>query len=86
MVYRARQESPSEVRHEYARRPLLIDLKEYAALLSLTPTQATRAWQARLIPPPVFVGKLLRWNVNEIERWCKDGCPQKQFVLREFRS
>ncbi len=28
-----------------------------------------------LVPPPVKLGALLRWNREVIEQWIADGCP-----------
>jgi predicted DNA-binding transcriptional regulator AlpA len=35
-----------------------------------------RMSDARLMPAPVKLGRLVRWRKSDIDQWIKDGCPR----------
>lgn len=54
--------------------PALLDVLDTARLLSCSPRHVYRMADAGKIPPPVRIGKLVRWDLNLLTRWLADGC------------
>lgn len=55
--------------------PTLIRINQVAELLGVSSRSIYRRVKAGDMPPPVKIGHLTRWRVNEIQDWCADGCP-----------
>jgi excisionase family DNA binding protein len=55
--------------------PLLLTKAELADLLRCSGRTLYRQLQAGELPPPVRIGRLLRWRRPDIEQWIDAGCP-----------
>ena len=68
-------------RREYAfvYMELLTDL-EVSRLAKLSRRQIHKLRAARLIPPPVRIGRSTRWRAADIERWIDAGCDMKRMA------
>lgn len=53
----------------------LVDVREVARLASCSPRHVFRLVKRGMIPPPVKVGRLTRFQRELIERWISEGCP-----------
>jgi excisionase family DNA binding protein len=43
--------------------------------LRLSKRTISRMLSAGKLPPPVQIGRCVRWRERDIERWIEDGCP-----------
>jgi predicted DNA-binding transcriptional regulator AlpA len=50
-----------------------IDIKELAAKLDVSERHLFRLKTAGKLPPPVKIGRCLRWDEAEIDRWLESG-------------
>lgn len=55
--------------------PILLDLKQAAALLSMSRTAFYAARLRNEIPTPVSLGGL-KWDRRKLELWVRKGCPK----------
>lgn len=55
--------------------PLLMSDREAAALCSLSRATWHRLRVAGKLPPPVKLGRSVRWRRDEIVAWVAAGCP-----------
>lgn len=53
----------------------LLDVKGVANVLGCSPRQVYRLSEARRMPPPIRVGRLVRWSRGSLEAWIASGCP-----------
>lgn len=53
----------------------LITVKQVAALLSVSERHIHRMRDLGRIPPPIRVGRLLRWDRSKLDAWIDAGCP-----------
>ena len=53
----------------------LLDVKQVADLLHCSARTVQRHVGDGLIPPPVRIGRLVRWRAAEIDNWLDAGCP-----------
>jgi predicted DNA-binding transcriptional regulator AlpA len=53
----------------------LIDKPAAAALLGVSPRHIDRLRGRRAMPPPVRLGRLVRWSRAELIDWIAAGCP-----------
>lgn len=53
----------------------LVDVREVARLASCSPRHVFRLVKRGMIPPPVKVGRLTRFQRDLIETWISEGCP-----------
>ena len=51
------------------RRPHLLQPAEVCKLIRISPATLNRRWTSGEFPPPVRIGRLLRWDVEEIQEW-----------------
>lgn len=49
--------------------PLFISIKQVAALLSISTRTVRRRWYDGTLPPPVKVGRAVRWRLLDIENF-----------------
>jgi excisionase family DNA binding protein len=56
----------------------LVDVREVARLASCSPRHVFRLVKRGMIPPPVKVGRLTRFQRELIETWISEGCPPVQ--------
>lgn len=59
--------------HDSPRR--LGDVNTVAAMCGVSPRHIRRLCDSGRMPRPLRLGRLLRWDLAEIERWISDGCP-----------
>lgn len=53
----------------------LLDISRLAELLECSARTVQRHVGDGLIPPPVRIGRLVRWRAAEIDNWLDAGCP-----------
>ena len=53
-----------------------IGIDEFAELFRASPRHIYRMVDAGKVPPPIKLGKLNRWRVDEIKEWIDLGCPE----------
>ena len=56
---------------------LLIDSREAAKLLKVSERTLWRMWNEGEMPPPVRVGRAVRWSYETLKAWVTAGCPAK---------
>jgi excisionase family DNA binding protein len=54
--------------------PTLLDVSVVAAMLDCSQRHIYRLSDAGQMPPPLKVGKLVRWRRSDIETWIADSC------------
>jgi predicted DNA-binding transcriptional regulator AlpA len=59
----------------------LIDVVEFAAKLGVSPQHIRRMADAGRCPPPIRLGRLVRWGREIVDDWIAAGCP----VVRQPR-
>ena len=57
---------------------LLIDSKEAAKLLKVSPRTHWRMQTSGEMPPPVRIGRAVRWSLETLKKWVEDGCPHSR--------
>jgi len=53
----------------------LCDIAEVSAALYCSKRHVIRMAERGLMPPPVRLGSLVRWQRGAIEAWIQNGCP-----------
>ncbi len=53
----------------------LLDVREVAGRLGVSPRMVWKLLAAGRLPAPVKLGCLSRWPASEIDRWIRAGCP-----------
>jgi excisionase family DNA binding protein len=51
------------------------DVRVVAAKLDCSPRHVYRMADAGRMPRPLRLGSLVRWDLDELDRWIADGCP-----------
>jgi len=51
------------------------DVKAVAAKLDCSPRHVYRLADSDRMPRPVRLGTLVRWDLDELDRWIAAGCP-----------
>ena len=54
--------------------PILLDVKQVAAMLNCSWRHVYRMADAGKMPRPVKLGSLVRWNRIDVETWVSEGC------------
>jgi prophage regulatory protein len=54
--------------------PLFITAAEFADLLQVSPRTIWRLRSARQVPPPIRLGGIVRWRLEEVRAWIAGGC------------
>jgi predicted DNA-binding transcriptional regulator AlpA len=57
-------------------------VRAVAAKLDCSPRHVYRLADAGRMPAPLRLASLVRWDLDEIDRWIADGCPS---VRKEVR-
>ncbi len=57
-----------------ASRVALITDKEVADMLQISVRHLHRLKSRRDVIQPIKIGKLTRWNLEEVEQWIRNGC------------
>jgi len=55
--------------------PALLTVKAVARLLACCPRHVSRLSEAGLMPQPVRLGALVRWQRDVVMTWINQGCP-----------
>ena len=67
--------------------PLLIDARDLARLLTVSPATIWRMRAAGRLPAPIrLTGSTLRWRRSEVLAWLDAGCPDLTAVEHEGAS
>ena len=53
----------------------LLTVQQLAMRLNCSARHVERLVKKKAFPSPVRLGALVRWRVDEIERWISQGCP-----------
>jgi len=56
----------------------LVDVHAAAAITACSASTVRRLADSGRMPKPVKVGRLIRWQRDELERWIREGCPKRQ--------
>lgn len=59
----------------------LLDVQAVAHLLDCSPRHVNRLSDAGMMPPPVRLGSLVRWDRLTIEKWIRDGCRPMEAAI-----
>ncbi len=54
---------------------VLLEIAEVSALLRCSNRHVNRLAERGLMPPPIRLGALVRWNREKVETWISNGCP-----------
>ena len=57
--------------------PILISAREAAALLGIGRRTFYRLHSSGRVPLPVRLGGVVRWRLEELQRWTQAGCPSR---------
>ena len=57
---------------------MLISAADLARMLRVSSRTVARLSASGALPKPVRLGRSVRWNCDEIERWKNAGCPSRQ--------
>ncbi len=60
----------------------LVDAREAARLCRISPPMLYKLNADGKMPPPIRLGKLMRWRRKEIVEWIEKGCPDVNFDER----
>ena len=55
--------------------PAVLNVKQVAALLNVSPRHVYRMVDGGLMPRPLKLGGLNRWPQSTLEQWLADGAP-----------
>ncbi|QDU33026.1 Helix-turn-helix domain protein [Poriferisphaera corsica] len=55
----------------------MLNVKDVARRLQCSPRTVYRLCDAGLMPKPIKLGQLIRWNADTIEQWIAQGCPKQ---------
>ncbi|NQV27706.1 MAG: helix-turn-helix domain-containing protein [Rhodopirellula sp.] len=55
----------------------LISVDVLASMIDLSPRTVWRMVSARTVPPPIRLGRSVRWRKSDIETWIAGGCPEQ---------
>ena len=58
---------------------LLINTKEVARLLNISPRSVYRLTDEKAVPEPIRIGNKVQWRVREIIEWVESDCPPQKF-------
>lgn len=53
----------------------LLDARQAAKMLGYSVATLYRHHGAKLIPPPLRIGGVVRWDRQELNTWIAEGCP-----------
>jgi excisionase family DNA binding protein len=57
---------------------LLIDSKHAAKLLRISERTLWEMHHTGGMPPPIRIGRAVRWSLEALKRWVEEGCPAAQ--------
>lgn len=63
---------------------ILVDITQFAKLLSISSKHLRRLLDLKAIPQPVHLGRLMRWRLTEVLEWIEEDCPlQKVWAIKK---
>lgn len=63
--------------HQSDSTPRLLRKSDLAKQLSISERHVERLAQAGHLPPPIRLGRVVRYSSAAIEAWILDGCPMR---------
>lgn len=54
---------------------LLVDSREAAKLLRVSQRTLWKMHTSGAMPPPIRIGRAVRWSLETLKRWTEAGCP-----------
>jgi len=57
---------------------ILLTVNEVATLLNVSPRHVHMLRATQQLPPPVRLGRSVRWRRAELEAWVAAGCPRQE--------
>lgn len=63
--------------------PQLIDIKRLAGMLGLSERTIYRRIAEKAVPPPIYLGRLMRWDLAVVRGWIASGCPPCDQACKE---
>ena len=71
-------EAGGQEAHPRSAEPLLVDAAGVGTLLGISRNMVWKLHSTgRLGPPPVRLGRCVRWRVGELRAWVEAGCPAR---------
>jgi excisionase family DNA binding protein len=55
---------------------LLIDSRQAAKLLNVSPRTLWAMQKSRSMLPPIRIGRAVRWSLEALKKWIEAGCPK----------
>jgi len=62
------------------------DVKKVAAKCDCSTRHIYRRVDLGAMPAPRRIGRLVRWDMDEIDRWIADGCPNVRNMTKGGRA
>ncbi|WP_254512798.1 helix-turn-helix transcriptional regulator [Anatilimnocola floriformis] len=62
---------------------LLIDSREAAKLLKVSPRKLWAMQNDGRMPAPIRIGKAVRWSYEALKKWVEQGCPNSATSINE---
>lgn len=59
----------------------LISANTFAELLSVSKRTLSRLQSKGILPPPIRLGRSVRWRLDIVHEWIENGCPHWNAVL-----
>lgn len=56
----------------------LISIAEFAERIRRSRRSIEKDVEAGRVPPPIRVGRSVRWRLSDIEQWIAMGCPPRE--------
>jgi excisionase family DNA binding protein len=53
-------------------------MDDVANLLQISARQVATLRDAGEMPPPIYIGRLVRWPKSRIDAWIEQGCPRPE--------
>jgi excisionase family DNA binding protein len=57
---------------------LLIDSREAARLLNVSPRTLYQMYTDGTMPPPIRIGRAIRFSLDALKKWVEAGCPARK--------
>lgn len=58
-------------------RGLLVDVKQAAKLVGVSPRTISKMEQCGEMPKAIRIGRAVRWGYEELQKWVSEGCPKR---------
>jgi|6_EtaG_2_1085325.scaffolds.fasta_scaffold453371_2 excisionase family DNA binding protein len=55
----------------------MMNPEQVASLLAIRKDTVYRWNRSGMMPEAIKIGKILRWQRNDVEEWIADGCPRR---------